>query len=219
MVFREPTEVFVADTLSSFLDQMCVSAQTVLEEVNDDIDKSVIEQYNDKVVKQNQINSLDEIPEETLREELQSFLGDHTDSLFRDYLTELEAEYTVVRTPSGWDKIIKLGAPSPDGDIQTADANKITEALAEALWGEWVTEAEGKSVGRACHPDPTNPSVNEEEVVSVTISTNLAAPYTIQTTAYNHQRNIGDLHGSETAKTLEEAIKKATTLANEVHEA
>jgi hypothetical protein len=198
---------------------MCVSAQTVLEEINDDIDKSVIEQYNDKAAEENQINSLEEVKEETLREELQSFLRGHTGSLFRDYLTGLESEYTVVKTPSGWDKIINLGDPSPDGNIQNADANKITEALAENLERKWVTEGKGKSVGRAYRPDPTDPSVNEEEVVSVTISTNLAAPYTIHTTAYNHHRNMGDLHGSETAKTLEEAIKKATTLANEVQEA
>ena len=219
MVYKESTEVFVADTLNSFLDQMCVSAQTVLEDINNDLDESVIEQYNDRVGEKDRVNTLEEIPEETIRENLKYIIHGQREPLYRRYLAQLEAEYTIVRTPSGWDKIIKLGTPSPDGDIQTANANKITEALAENLEGEWVTEGEGKSVGRAYHPDPTNPSVNEEEVVSVTISTNLAAPNTNQNTAYKHQRKMGELHGSETAKTLEEASKKATTLANEVHKA
>lgn len=100
-----------------------------------------------------------------------------------------------------------------------SEANEISQALSETLGDEWTIEAEGVAVGRAYLPDPTDSDVDAEDVVSVEIRTDLDTPYTIQTTAHNEARGMGDLHDSDTAKTLGDAISAADTLASEVREA
>lgn len=110
MTYREAKEVIVADTIESFCDQMCVSAQTVLEEIGDDnLQESIIEEYNDKRVEEEEpVKTLSEMSKEDVMHGLKTLLSGHTDTLYRDYLATLDHEYTVVKTPSGWDKIIKL---------------------------------------------------------------------------------------------------------------
>jgi hypothetical protein len=100
-----------------------------------------------------------------------------------------------------------------------SESNEISQALNDLLGDEWAIEAEGVAVGRAYLPDPTDPDVDMGDVVSVEIRTDFDAPYTIQTTAHNEARGMGDLHDSDTAKTLADATSAADTLASEVREA
>jgi len=108
MTFIEPNNTFVADTMTSFLDQMDITAKELLQAIDNDLDENVLITCNDKVEPHNTVDSIDELPDETVFEGLEDCLCGHTYHVFRDYLEQLEESYTIVETPSGWHKVIQL---------------------------------------------------------------------------------------------------------------
>ena len=112
MTYREAEEVFVADTLNSFLDQMCVSSIKALNALpSSELRDIIIDLYNDDVESQadvETVESINELPESSVDALLQETLGGHNRGFFRDYLATRDGTYTIVTTPSGWEKVIKI---------------------------------------------------------------------------------------------------------------
>lgn len=114
MTYTEPHNTVTVDVLSTFLESMNITATEFLQTLDDELEEEILELYNDKVEPDNQVDSLLELPDNVVLEELEEYTGGDTWHLFTDYLDQLDETYTMVTTPSGWYNIIQLSSTTEE---------------------------------------------------------------------------------------------------------
>jgi len=110
MTYTEPHNTVTVDILSTFLEAMDITATELLQTLDNDLEGEILELYNDKVEPDNQVDSLLELSDDVVLEELEEYTGGDARHLFTDYLDQLDESYTMVSTPSGWYNIIQLSS-------------------------------------------------------------------------------------------------------------
>jgi hypothetical protein len=106
--------------------------------------------------------------------------------------------------------------PTNDAEqvADSPDYNRIAEALADALSGEWWIESEVDAVGRAYHGDPR--TTDPKEVVGVEIRTDYEAPFSVSSSLWSDQKGMHDLGEFAKCETLEEAVETAVEMAQDL---
>lgn len=110
MTYIDQKETKIVSTIGEFLEAQSITAHEFITTVNPTVEANIVEIYNDHEVpnEDSQVDSIEDLDEETLRDYLRREYRDERFSLFREYLIEHEGAYTISRTPSGYYKIITL---------------------------------------------------------------------------------------------------------------
>jgi hypothetical protein len=113
MVYIEPKQTVVVDTITEFLEAMAIDPVEFIQELDPEIEQNILEIANDirAANDESPVDSVDNIDNGTLRNYLTREYRDGRHELFKEYLEAIDGTYTMTNTSSGWYKITTLETP------------------------------------------------------------------------------------------------------------